>query len=263
MHVSIEIVEWLKQFVVVVMVCLPRLLGVFMVLPAMAPTLLPRLVRNTIALSFVPCVFSHVANTQPAEISPFMLIGIMLKEFGLGFAMGYAASQMFWMFQSMGMLIDNQRGGGQEQQMDVMSGSDSSPTGNLSLQFCIVMFFETGGMTLLMTSVIESYVTWSIWQMIPSLNVQFALAFIQMSGQLLMGAVLMAAPMVIMMFLVTIAMGLINRFAPNLNVFILTMPIKSAFAMFMFLLCIEVFRWLIHRDIGKIPQFFNFLAGLL
>ena len=40
--------------------------------------------------------------------------------------------------------------------------------------------------------------------------------------------VVIAAPVIIVMFLATIGLGLVNRTAPQLNVFFLSMPVKSA-----------------------------------
>jgi type III secretion protein T len=41
-------------------------------------------------------------------------------------------------------------------------------------------------------------------------------------------ALLLASPMLIALFVTELGLGLVNRFAPQLNVFFLSMPIKSA-----------------------------------
>ena len=45
--------------------------------------------------------------------------------------------------------------------------------------------------------------------------------------------VVLSAPLIITMFLAEFAMALVSRFAPQLNVFFLAMPIKSAIAVLM------------------------------
>ena len=45
---------------------------------------------------------------------------------------------------------------------------------------------------------------------------------------MLRATVVIAAPVIILMFLATIGLGLVNRTAPQLNVFFLSMPVKSA-----------------------------------
>jgi type III secretion protein T len=45
------------------------------------------------------------------------------------------------------------------------------------------------------------------------------------------GIAVLGAPMLIICFLVDFGMGMMNRFAPQLNVFFLSMPIKSGLSM--------------------------------
>ena len=46
--------------------------------------------------------------------------------------------------------------------------------------------------------------------------------------EMLRTTVVISAPAIIVMFLATIGLGLVNRTAPQLNVFFLSMPVKSA-----------------------------------
>ena len=50
--------------------------------------------------------------------------------------------------------------------------------------------------------------------------------------------VIIAAPVIIIMFLATIGLGLVNRTAPQLNVFFLSMPVKSALGIAMLIIYI-------------------------
>ncbi len=48
--------------------------------------------------------------------------------------------------------------------------------------------------------------------------------------------VVIAAPVIILMFLATLGLGLVNRTAPQLNVFFLSMPVKSALGVAMLII---------------------------
>ena len=50
--------------------------------------------------------------------------------------------------------------------------------------------------------------------------------------------IIIAAPIIIIMFLATLGLGLVNRTAPQLNVFFLSMPIKSALGIAMLIIYI-------------------------
>ena len=75
------------------------------------------------------------------------------------------------------------------------------------------------------------YASYSIWPVFSD-GVSFAPAApTRILGSLdgmLRATVVISAPVIIIMFLATLGLGLVNRTAPQLNVFFLSMPIKSA-----------------------------------
>ncbi|MGC8720449.1 MAG: flagellar biosynthetic protein FliR, partial [Thermodesulforhabdaceae bacterium] len=66
------------------------------------------------------------------------------------------------------------------------------------------------------------------------------LFFLAKMDQLMMTAMLLSAPFLIAIFLVDLALGIVNRFVPQLNVFFLSMPVKSGVASFLFVLYLSV-----------------------
>ena len=72
--------------------------------------------------------------------------------------------------------------------------------------------------------------------------------------------VVMAAPVIILMFLATIGLGFVNRTAPQLNVFFLSMPVKSALGVWMLMLYLRfVMDKLMYTDQGAILTPFSHL----
>ena len=57
-----------------------------------------------------------------------------------------------------------------------------------------------------------------------------------LGDNLLTSIVLLGGPVIFILFLSEFGLGMVTRFAPQLNVFFLAMPIKSALAMFFFIL---------------------------
>ena len=76
----------------------------------------------------------------------------------------------------------------------------------------------------------QSYVSWPVATFFPYIGSQWVDFFYGQFGQLLRLCLLLAAPLLIAMFLAEFGLALISRFAPSLNVFILAMPIKSIVA---------------------------------
>jgi type III secretion protein T len=78
-----------------------------------------------------------------------------------------------------------------------------------------------------------SYAAWPVVSFWPQVaDPKFALFFLRQVDLIMYYTVLLAAPVVMLTFLTDLGLGLINRFAPQLNVFFLAMPIKSGLAIF-------------------------------
>ena len=109
-----------------------------------------------------------------------------------------------------------------------------STTGIFFTQIVSTLFFVGGAVLVFLGALYSSY---SIWPVFPesaaeAVSPSFTSdAPVQMLGTLdgmLKVTVIISAPVIIVMFLATLGLGLVNRTAPQLNVFFLSMPVKSA-----------------------------------
>ena len=82
--------------------------------------------------------------------------------------------------------------------------------------------------------------SWPVATFFPHVGEQWVVFFYSQFSQLLSLCVLLAAPLLIAMFLAEFGLALISRFAPSLNVFILAMPIKSIIASFLLVIYLNV-----------------------
>jgi len=65
--------------------------------------------------------------------------------------------------------------------------------------------------------------------------------------------VIISAPVIILMFLATVGLGFVNRTAPQLNVFFLSMPVKSALGIAMLVIYLPyIMDMLMYTDDGDI-----------
>lgn len=110
-------------------------------------------------------------------------------------------------------------------------GSQSTPTAVLLTQTLITLFFSGGGgFVTFIYALFKSYTSWPIVDFFPTVSDAWVSFFYAQFEQLMWLGVLMSAPLVLAMFLAEFGLALISRFAPQLNVFFLAMPIKSAIA---------------------------------
>ena len=262
----------------------PRMLAMFAIVPLFGKQAIPMTLRMAISAVFgllaMPVLLSGGADgTQTAALPgldgvAFLLSGGValttgdlagfiawaFKEAFIGFVLGYAFSVPFWILEAVGFFIDNQRGAGLGATLDPLTGNDSSPLGQLFLQAFVVFFVIANGPQLMLSCVYDSFTLWPSASWYPALRGESVPAMLDMLSKLVRTAILLAAPVMIVMFLSEVGIALISRFVPQLQVFFIAMPIKSAVAFFVLVLYIGT---LMHQledvltELGGLLPFLN------
>lgn len=224
--------EALRVFVLTFAYALPRILGLFVVLPFLSRQMLPGMLRMGVAVSMalmvVPTVLPLAAD---AEMEPLRMMAIILKEAAIGVVLGFLVAILFWAIEAIGFFVDNQRGATMSSSMNPFTGVSTSPLGILLNQGITVFFFVSGGFLVLMGALYETYALWPVASFWPSFHLNDALFFLGQLDRMMYLGIVMAAPVILAMFLSELGLAMVSRFAPQLQVFFLAMPIKSAVAM--------------------------------
>jgi len=230
--------EEFTSFVKALALTQPRVLAMFIALPLFNVQLIPGLLRFGIAAALGLVMVPALAPMAGAasELDAVVLLLLMLKEAFVGFIIGYLAAIPFWIFEAVGFLVDNQRGASIAATLNPLTGNDSSPLGILFNQAFIVFFLISGGFTLLLGTLYDSFMLWNVLQWTPELRPESVPVLLEQLGRLVRMAMLLAAPALVAMFLAEFGLALVSRFAPQLQVFFMAMPIKSALAMLVLML---------------------------
>ena len=206
-----------------------RIGAAFMMCPALGESMIMGTARRVAILAFSVLVVPHVLATMPeGEPNVWMLAAIGMKEVVIGLLIGFFAAIPFWIAENVGNLIDNQRGATMGEVYSPLSGSQESTTGIFFSQIVSTVFFVSGAVLVLLGALYASFDVWPVFG--------DGLSFTSSAPQQILGAVdgllrttvIISAPVIILMFLATIGLGFVNRTAPQLNVFFLSMPVKSA-----------------------------------
>ena len=127
----------------------PRILGVFVVLPIFPRSVLPGMLRLGVAAGFGLVVApSLIPLIKGASLDATQIGLLVVKEAFVGFVLGCLIAVPFWAFEAIGFLVDNQRGASIASTLNPLTGNDSSPLGILFNQAFIVFFFISGGFLL-------------------------------------------------------------------------------------------------------------------
>jgi type III secretion protein T len=213
---------------------LPRVYAFLAASQLLNPSAVPRLVRTAcilvLAMVAVPMNLGRVDEFD-RSVTSYALI--FAKEFTIGFLLGYLVGWVFWAVQSAGALIDNQRGAAIAASIDPLQGHESSPLGILFSQAFLTYAFTTGAVLSIFGALYESFNLWPSTMGLPTISDAMPEMMLRLADHALRFVLVLAGPIVAIMFLAEFALAIVSRFAPQLQVFILAMPIKSALAMFM------------------------------
>jgi len=137
---------------------------------------------------------------------------------------------VMWACEAAGQLIDSKVGSTQAQVMDPLSGHQTSLNGALFGRLASLVFMAGGGFMVMIGALLESYALWPVRTPLPPLAEGGARLFESEFGRIMLLTLLIAAPALVLLYVVEGVLGLINRFAQQLNVFSLSMSLKAVAA---------------------------------
>lgn len=236
-HLDWNNFEDVKTFLIALSLTQARILSMFVPVPIFNASLLPGMLRLAIGaalgLLVAPTLVIQVA-AMPLELGPLLLL--VAKEAFVGFVLGCIIAVPFWAFEGVGFLVDNQRGASIAATLNPQTGNDSSPMGIFFNQAFIVFVFVSGGFYLILEVLYESFRLWNLFDWWPHLKPESMPMLIEQVMNLLTMALLLSAPVIIAMFLAELGLALMSSFVPQLQVFFMAMPIKSALAVLVLML---------------------------
>ncbi|GAA0480731.1 type III secretion system LEE export apparatus protein EscT [Parasphingorhabdus litoris] len=243
------IAPWTEQ-ALLVGVSSARFAFALVFLPLFSTAVIPAMVRNSIIITFGLVAFNLQADFIPRDLSAIGWLVVFAKEAGAGTVIGFFFGTILWAIVAAGEMIDNKVGATIAQIVNPMTGTQASLTSDLLTRFGQVVFVTAGGITLLVGMVMESYVIWPIGPGELRLNIDSVTLFQAEFGRMFTLAFLFAAPAIILLYVIDAGLGLLNRIAPQFNVFILSLPIKSVAATFILILILPLIAEALLHDLG-------------
>lgn len=208
-----------------------RLMPTFIMMPFFNNSTLTGAIRLPVAMFVGLGLWPYADTFIPAKDSVwfFILIG---KELAIGLIISCFICLPCWVLHATGSFIDNQRGATLSSSIDPLSGVDTSELANLFNLFAAVVILQSGGLLLILEVFEKSYQIWSPYELkTPGLQTVFGFLMLVVTN-----ALILASPLVIIFLLTEVFLGLLARFAPQLNPFALALTIKSMIGFLLLLL---------------------------
>lgn len=165
---------------------------------------------------------------MPGNVPAYVLLA--LKEIYIGAVMGFAGTFIFAGLRFAGAWIDSETGFNMTQMMNPVAGEEDTALAHLIFILFILMLLASGGYAFYLQALAESF------RIIPLTGARAAsggmvAVFAAMTTDSFLLGMKVAAPVVATLFVSSIALAIIARIMPQMNVWMVGMPMKIGLGM--------------------------------
>ncbi len=178
---------------------------------------------------------------------------LVAGEVAFGVTLGYAASLVFAGVQLGGMMMGYQMGFAVANVLDPVSNNQVSIIGQFLFLFALLYFLAMDAHHILLKGMADSYILAPVGTF--SVTQQATGWIVGMFARMFWLGLKLAMPVVGAIFLVDVALGIVAKTVPQMNVFIVGLPLKSLLGMFILALGYPFFALVMRYD------FQNFVDG--
>ncbi|HEV7300469.1 MAG TPA: flagellar biosynthetic protein FliR [Tepidisphaeraceae bacterium] len=223
-------IQDLLNFVPVYVLVLVRVAAMMLFAPILGSSRIPKRVKGLLAIMLAMGLASGVTVPPVIPESLGALTVGIAGEIVFGLSMGIVMSMSFIAAQWAGEIIGQQMGLQMAEVFDPQYGSQGSLVGDMYYMLATVTFLSIGGHQIMIRAVGESF------RHLPLLSVGMnAQLFELLIGLVQASAVIafrLAAPVLVTMLVVDLALGLIGKAMPQFNVMAAGMTLRSAVGIF-------------------------------
>lgn len=243
-------IPWFDQLLVVG-VSSARFAFAFILVPVFSKEVMPATVRNSIIVTFGMVALAMTPDFAPRDLTAAAWALMLVKEAAAGTIIGLFFATILWSMAAAGEIIDTKVGATVAQLVDPLSGTTTSLNGILFGRFAQVVFVSMGGLTLLVGTIMNSYMIWPLGPGPMNFAPESVRFFEGEFGRFFTLAFIFSVPVVTMLYLVDVGMGFLNRFSPQFNVFSLSLPIKSVAATLVIILILPAMAQAVISDLAS------------
>ncbi len=203
---------------------------------AQAPIFGSRHIKPQMKAGLAGCLtliaFPHLPmpETFPSDTIGFIMA--ILSQVVVGLAIGFISFMVMAAAQFGGEMMDIQMGLSVAATMDPSSGGTSKLLMRLNFYIAMLLYLGAGGHHMLLRALFYSF------EVIPVTHVNVSghliETFISHTEDIFLIGLQIAAPPLAALFITQVAMGLLARVAPQMNVFMLSFPLNIAIGMMLF-----------------------------
>lgn len=211
-----------------------RISGLMVFGPVLASSVVPVRMRVALAfllgLAFYPLLVQSHPEWVAIPLDLWSLLPLVLMEITLGAAVGFIATLPLMAAQAGGLIMGQQMGLGFAQLYNPALEDEGDLVGQILFFMVLVGFIAIGGLEAMAMAVLRSFDHIALGGFAPDGTLILFLTGIV--GAAFETALRVAAPLLALIFLETIALGFVSKSVPQLNILSLGFPLRILAGMF-------------------------------
>lgn len=224
----------------VFMLVFVRMTGLFVVSPIFGRRNIPTYFKIGFSF-FIALILVNTTAVQSFQYDGGIMAYALLviKEFIVGISIGFIAYIAFTAIYVAGEIIDMQMGFGVVNVMDPVSNIQVPVTSNLYFIMSMLLLLLMNGHHMLIKTIFDSFTTLPLGTVV--FDASLADGLIAVFGTVFVTGFKIAAPVVAAILITDVALGTISRMVPQLNIFVIGMPLKISIGLIILLITMPMF----------------------
>ena len=229
-----QMIEFMYINLAVAILIFARINGIFVTAPFFGSRNISAKLRIGLSLLLTILILPSVlklniaSNYQEANLLYFSLV---VGEFLVGLIIGFVANIFFSLAQMAGQVLDMQIGFGMVNVLDPQSGQQMPVIGNFLNILAVLVFLTTNAHHFLLISLNDSFSVISLGA--PNFQAGILAFALEVFKKTFVIAFKFCLPIATVILLTDIALGMLSKTMPQMNIFIVGMPAKIILGIFM------------------------------
>jgi flagellar biosynthetic protein FliR len=237
-----------------------RITSFIVISPAFSLRGLPNTMKVGFSVALTVFAYSSVVEFVPVA-NMFLFFTYAIKETLVGLAMGYVTNLVFIACEMAGQLIDFQAGFTMATVYDPITGNNVSNYGKAYYWIAIAALFLLDMHHYMITGMIQSFKLVPLGNhLIDGIDIEMV---VNIFGAMFETALNFAAPMIIVLLVSDAVLGIISRTVPQINVFMLGMPVKALVSFVVFFVSISFVLSRSGEIVGQIPYYLKGFMNII
>ena len=217
-----QLVEWLSPILWPFL----RILAVFTAAPVFSSRAFP--LRAKIALAFLIAYAAQASlpNQPVIGVNDAQALGAVAQQVGIGLAIGFTVRLVFGAFELAGQVVGFQMGLGFAAFFDPSTSAQSSAMGRFYANMAALLFVVVNGHLMVVMAVVQSFAAFPVDQNF--LQALGSMKLYDLGADLFASAFWIALPVIAMLMFANLALGIVSRVAPQMNIYAIGFPVTLA-----------------------------------